>query len=299
MILPVDEIRLLVFYTSPLSPQKTIPLMILKKGDDIMADEFNPYRGAYTGPQIDEVIGQILTEEYIGRSIAVKERTSEADPLDLNGKTTSGIWFIEFYTNDFHQNEVRPFHPIYLFVSENENTGIVSQRYQAYNEKWYTRFIDPTDPATYEWTLDNDYYKTLADTIIEYSDIEAIPKFTTIEEYQKALDSGEAKDKLCIIEEEESDLDYQIVFPYVGENKNWWILGQDTGMKAIMEPGIDYFTEEDREDIANRVLESDTMKNTFNNIVSLAINEDDDLIVTVEVEDESASESESTESATE
>ena len=70
-------------------------------------------------------------------------------------------------------------------------------------------------------------------------------------------------------------------------------------MKAIMEPGIDYFTEEDREDIANRVLESDTMKNTFNNIVSLAINEDDDLIVTVEVEDESASESESIESATE
>lgn len=253
-----------------------------------MADEtFNPYRGAYTGTQIDEVIGQILTEEYIGRSAAVKERTSEATPCDLNSKTTSGIWYIEFYMNDFHQNEVRPYHPIYLFVSENENTGIISQRYQAYNEKWYTRFIDPSDPTTYEWTIDNDYYKTLADTIIEYSDIEAIPKFKTLEEYQKALDSGEAKDKVCIVEEDSSDLDYQIVFPYVGNNKNWWILGQDTGIKAIMEPGIDYFTEEDREDIANQVLESDTLKNTFNNIISLSVNEDNNLVIIFEADDES------------
>lgn len=256
-----------------------------------MADEtFNPYRGAYTGSQIDEVIGQILTEEYIGRSIAVKERTSEAEPLDLNGKTTSGIWFIEFYTNDFHQNEVRPYHPIYLFVSENENTGIVSQRYQAYNEKWYTRFIDPSDPTTYEWTIDNDYYKTLADTIIEYSDIEAIPKFETDDEYQNALASGEVKGKLCIVVEDDSDTDAEYVFPYVGENKNWWLLGQDTGIKAIMEAGVDYFTEEDKADIAEQVLESDTMSNMFNNIVSMRINEDNNLVITYEVDEESEDE---------
>lgn len=260
---------------------ETIPLMIIKKGDDIMADEtLNPYKGAYTGPQMDEVIGQILSQEYIGRSVAIKERCSEAEPYDLDTLTTHGIHYIEYYKNDYHtNNEVRPFYPIYVFVTVNENTGIISQRYQAYNETWYTRYIDALDSSSYEWTIDDDYYKTLADTIIEYSDIEAIPKFKTLEDYETALNSGDVKDLMCIVEEEKEELDYTIVYPYLGENKNWWILGKDTGIKAIMEAGVDYFTEEDKAEIVEDVLNSDKITSLINNVTSISINDDEDLVI--------------------
>lgn len=248
-----------------------------------MPDVLQPYDGAYTGPQIDEAIGRILTNEYIGRSAAIKEKSSEVEPCNLTSLTSKGIHYIEYYDHDFHEDSAKPYYPIYLFVSENENTGLISQRYQAYDGMWYTRYIDPSDPDSYAWTIDNDYYKTLADTIIEYSDIEAIPKFETIAEYQLALESGEVKDKMCIVEEDEADLDYDIVFPYVGENKNWWLMGQDLGIKAIMEVGIDYFTEDDKKDIVNRVLTSEKITTLINNVTSFSINADGDLVVKVNV----------------